>query len=139
MDERRAIGRLKGGDPGGLEALVKAHQVGAVRAAYLVCRDRSLAEDVVQGAFVKAYEKIGGFDERRSFGPWFNRIVVNDAIKAASRRERTTRYEGASPGTIKWRLHAARRRLSKLLRPRVRQEPAQALSGDATEGGGDRG
>ena len=56
MDERRSIERLKEGDPGGLEVLVKTHQVRAVRAAYLICRDRSLAEDVVQSAFVKAYE-----------------------------------------------------------------------------------
>lgn len=199
MDERRAIGRLKRGDPGGLEDLVKAHQVRAVRAAYLICRDRPLAEDVVQSAFVKAYEKIGGFDGRRSFGPWFTKMVVNDAIKAASRRERTTRYEGASPdalledpgmgphelleeteerhrvwraleklppaqravvvqryylgmseaemagtensppGTIKWRLHAAKRKLSELLHPQLREEPVPILPKDATEGGSDRG
>ncbi len=45
--------------------------------------------------------------------------------------------DGSPPGTIKWRLHAARRRLSKLLRPQFREAPA--LSKDATEGGGDRG
>jgi RNA polymerase sigma-70 factor, ECF subfamily len=97
MDERRAIERLKGGDPGGLENLVKAHQVRAVRATYLICRDRPLAEDVVQGAFVEPYEKIETFDGRRPFGPWFRRMVVNDAIRAASRRERTTRHGGGSP------------------------------------------
>lgn len=199
MDERKAIGRLKRGDPGGLEDLVKAHQVRAVRAAYLICRDRPLAEDLVQGAFVKAYDKIKTFDEHRPFGPWFTKMVVNDAIKAASRRERTTCYESASPealledpgtgphelleeaeerrrvwaalaklppvqraaivqryylgmseaemagggnsptGTIKWRLHAARRRLSKLLRPQFREEPVSVISKDATEGGDDRG
>ena len=199
MDERRAIERLKEGDPGGLEVLVKSHQVRAVRAAYLICRDRPLAEDVVQSAFVKAYERIGTFEERRPFGPWFTRMVVNDATKAASRRERTTRYGGASPdslledpntgpherleeaeerrrvwaalaklppaqraaivqryylgmsesemagtgnsppGTIKWRLHAARKRLSNLLRLQFCEGPAPVLSKDAKEGGGDRG
>ena len=69
MDERRSIERLKEGDPGGLEVLAKTHQVRAVRAAYLICRDRSLAEDVVQGAFVKAYERMGTFEEGRPFGP----------------------------------------------------------------------
>lgn len=59
MDERGAIRRLKRGDPGGPEALVKSYQVRAVRAACLICRDRALAEDVVQAAFVKVYEKIG--------------------------------------------------------------------------------
>ena len=199
MDERRAVGRLKGGEPAGLETLVKAHQVRAVRAAYLICRDRALAEDVVQGAFVKAYEKIEGFDEARPFGPWFTKLVVNDAIKAASRRERTIRYDGAEdpaslladpapgphelaeeaeerrrvwtaleklppvqraaivqryylgmseaemagsasspPGTIKWRLHAAKQKLAKLLRPQFREEPEPVLPRDATKGG-DRG
>ena len=197
MDERRAIERLKEGDPGGLEVLVKSHQDRAVRAAYLICRDRPLAEDVVQSAFVKAYERIGTFEKGRPFGPWFTRVVVNDAIKVASRRERTTRYGETSPdslledpnmgpherleeaeerrrvwaalaklppaqraavvqryylgmseaemagsgdsppGTIKWRLHAACKRLSNLLRPQVREEPV--LSKDATEGGSDRG
>ncbi|MGF1470131.1 MAG: RNA polymerase sigma factor [Rubrobacteraceae bacterium] len=179
MDERTAIERLKEGDIDGLEILVKEHQIRAVRAAYLIVRSRPLAEDVVQGAFVKAYEKIAHFDLRRPFAPWFTKIVVNDATKAAKRRERTVplqdsddepdiqladtalgpqelaeaseirrrvwfaleklspvqravivqRYylgmseaemakDGMSPpGTIKWRLHAARKRLAKLLGP----------------------
>jgi len=38
---------------------------------------------------------IKGFDEARPFGPWFSKVVVNDAVKAASRRERTISfYEG---------------------------------------------
>ena len=183
MEEQEAVARLKGGDIGGLEALVRKHQVQAVRTAYLITRDRALAEDIVQAAFLRAYERIGQFDTGRPFGPWFLRSVVNDAVKAASRRERqvsleaSPRGEGASladlladpspgpddlmeaadlrqdvraalgrlppaqraaivlryyldlseaemadelacpPGTVKWRLHAARKRLRTLLRP----------------------
>ncbi len=207
MDERRAIERLKRGDIGGLEALVRSHQTRAVRAAYLICRDRALAEDVVQAAFVRTYEKIARFDAERAFGPWFMKIVVNDAIKAASRRERMIQFqqgeedpvsllvdpqsgpyelaeeaeerrrvwaaleklppaqravvvqryylgmseaemtesETSPPGTIKWRLHAARKRLSKLLGPELRAQgptstrpaPAGPLL-DSGEGGVDR-
>lgn len=89
MDEREAIGRLKGGDIGGLEPLMGLYHTRAVRTAYLIARDRAVAEDVAQGAFVRAYEKIGQFDAGRPFGPWFMKIVVNDAVKAASGRERT--------------------------------------------------
>jgi len=183
MEEREAIARLKRGDVGGLEPLVRQYQVQAVRTAYLITRDRALAEDIVQAAFLRAYERIGQFDAGRAFGPWFLRSVVNDAVKAAARRERlvpleisaeggqtsladlladpnpgpadqaeaadlrqtvwdalgklppTQRaaivlryYLGLSeaemvgeldcpPGTVKWRLHAARKRLRRLLRP----------------------
>ncbi len=88
MNERDAITRLRVGDIGGLEALVREHQVRAVRAAFAITQDRSLAEDVVATAFLKAYESIDQFDTRRPFGPWFLRIVVNDATKAAVAKSR---------------------------------------------------
>jgi RNA polymerase sigma-70 factor, ECF subfamily len=94
MDERNAVERLKRGDIGGLEALVKQHYTHAVRVADLILRDRALAEDIVQSAFVRSYERIGQFDAARPFGPWFMKIVVNDAVKTASRRERTGFYRG---------------------------------------------
>lgn len=188
MEEQQAIALLKRGDIGGLETLVRKYQVQAVRAADLIVRDRALAEDIVQAAFLRAYERIGQFDVGRPFGPWFLRSVVNDAVKAAARRERQvplddetgemvsladlladpapgpgelaeqaeTRqavwatlgellpaqraaivlryYLGLSeaeladelacpPGTVKWRLHAARKHLRALLRPLWSPEP----------------
>jgi RNA polymerase sigma-70 factor (ECF subfamily) len=83
--EQHAISRLKAGDIGGLEVLVRAHYVRAVRAAYLVTQDRPLAEDLVQAAFIRAYERIAQFDAARPFAPWFMRSVVNDAVKAVQR------------------------------------------------------
>ena len=66
---------------------MRLHHTRAVRAADLIVRYTALAEDVVQSAFVRAYERIGQFDSHRPFGPWFMRVVVNDAVKAVSRRE----------------------------------------------------
>jgi RNA polymerase sigma-70 factor (ECF subfamily) len=93
MDERKAIEQLKQGDIQGLETLVRAYQVQAVRAACLVTHDRRLAEEIVQAAFLRSYERIEQFDVDRSFGPWFLRIVVNDAVKATARRKRTVPLE----------------------------------------------
>lgn len=87
MEDRTAIPRLKQGDLSGLETLVKRYQVQAVHAAYAIIFDRALAEDIVQSAFVKVAEKIHQFDEERPFAPWFFRIVVNDAIKAAKKQK----------------------------------------------------
>jgi len=95
--ERAAVARLRRGDVGGLEALVRAYQARAVRAAYLVTRDRALAEEVVQEAFVRAYERIGQFDPARPFGPWFVRSVVNAAVRAAEREGRLAWAPAADP------------------------------------------
>jgi RNA polymerase sigma-70 factor (ECF subfamily) len=99
MDERDQIARLQQGDLSGLAGLVATHQVQAVRTAYLICHDRALAEDIVQAAFLRAYERITQFDPSRPFGPWFLRSVINDAIKAADHRERglSLDHDGGGP------------------------------------------
>lgn len=89
MEDQTAISRLKQGDLKALETLVQRYQVPAVHAAYLIVRDRSLAEDLTQNAFIKAMERIHQFDEQRPFAPWFYRIVVNDAVKLAKKQMRS--------------------------------------------------
>jgi len=89
MDDLQAIRRLKNGDIGGLEFLIARYQAKAVRTAYLVTHDEPMAEDVVQDAFVRFYERIRHFDVERAFEPYFLRMVVNAALNAVERESRT--------------------------------------------------
>ena len=84
MEEGAAIDRLRSGDIGGLEILVRLYQDQAFDAAYLITRDRAQAEDVVQAAFLRAFERIHQLRTLRSFQPWFLRSVVNSALSAAT-------------------------------------------------------
>ena len=100
LEEQQAISRLKQGDLDGMEILVECYQVKAVYAAFLIVRDFKLAEDIVQSAFLHAAQKIGQFDESRTFEAWFLRIVVNAAIKAAGRQKRFVSLEGVQDKEI---------------------------------------
>ena len=80
------------------DALIRIYQTQAIRAAYLVTHDVSLAEDIVQSAFIRAYERSGQYDASRPFGPWFLRNVVNSAATAASRRGRLVPFNHAASG-----------------------------------------
>ncbi len=88
LEEQQAIVRLKQGDLRGMETLVKRYQMQAVYSAYLIVRDLKQAEDIVQSSFLHAAQKIHQFDERRPFGAWFLRSVVNAAIKVAKHQKR---------------------------------------------------
>jgi RNA polymerase sigma-70 factor (ECF subfamily) len=87
MEESQAIDLLKQGNLRGLDTLVQQYYFRAVKTAYLIIQDRDEAEDVVQNAFLHAYEKI---DQLRGeqFGPWFLRSVVNASIKAARKQKK---------------------------------------------------
>jgi len=79
-EERAWVRGAQAGSAADLEALFRHHWPGAFRAAYLVVRDASAAEDIAQEAFISAIRALDRFDRRRPFGPWLHRIVVNRAI-----------------------------------------------------------
>jgi RNA polymerase sigma-70 factor, ECF subfamily len=88
ISETQAITRLKEGDQSGLEVLVNRYQARAVHAAILILHDPRLAEEIAQASFVHAAQKIHQFDDRRPFGPWFLRSVINAAIQESNRQRR---------------------------------------------------
>ena len=97
MEEREAIARLQRGDITGLEALVRRYQQPALEAAFLVTHNYALAEDIVQSAFLRAYERIGQYDTTRPFAPWFLRSVVNSALTAVT-GQRAVSWEACFSG-----------------------------------------
>lgn len=89
MAEAEAIRQIQAGNIDGLKALVEQYQLQAVRTAVLITHHLPLAEEVVQSAFLRFYERAHHFDPDRPFAPYFLRMVVNAAIKAARRQDRT--------------------------------------------------
>jgi RNA polymerase sigma-70 factor, ECF subfamily len=70
--------RVRGGDTGAFDALIRRHLEPAVRlATRLLGGDDAAAEDVVQDSFLAVLESVDAFDLRRAFAPWFYRIVAN--------------------------------------------------------------
>ncbi|PQJ78669.1 RNA polymerase sigma factor [Polaribacter porphyrae] len=48
--------------------------------AFRYVKDRFIAEDVMQEAFIKAFKKIDSYKNEVPFGAWLKRIVVNQSI-----------------------------------------------------------
>jgi RNA polymerase sigma-70 factor (ECF subfamily) len=91
LNEQEQILRAKNGDVAAFEMLVRSHQQIALRVAYLVVGDPTMAEDVTQEGFVKAYRALPRFREDGSFRPWLLQIVRNEALNQRRRRGRQER------------------------------------------------
>jgi RNA polymerase sigma-70 factor (ECF subfamily) len=81
--------RAVAGDVGAFEELYQA-TVGRVFALCLrMCGDRSLAEELTQEAFVRAWQKLPSFRGASAFSTWMHRLTVNVVLghqRSAGRR-----------------------------------------------------
>jgi RNA polymerase sigma-70 factor (ECF subfamily) len=96
----RTLERARRGDPGAFEDLVRTYQGDVWRFAYHFTRDRALADDVTQEAFLRAYRFLKGFRGDSRFTSWLFRIVRNCAMDQI--RARNVYVERVTPisGTV---------------------------------------
>ena len=93
------VARAKAGDEGAFRALVERHGRAVFRLAFRMTGNEQDAEDVVQEAFLKAYRRIGQFEDRAAFGSWLHRITANcayDVLRARARKREDA--AAAEPG-----------------------------------------
>src|SRR3954466_9971314 len=77
--------------------LVEEHER-AYRAAWLVLRDRQLATDAVQEAFLRVWRFRGSLPSGDAVRPWLYRVVVNTSISALRHDRPRRASEVAMPG-----------------------------------------
>ena len=71
------------GEQDAYEELVRRYQKPALNTAYLSLKNRFLAEDAAQDAFVTAWLRLDTLREPSRFGPWVCRIAGNTARNMA--------------------------------------------------------
>jgi RNA polymerase sigma-70 factor (ECF subfamily) len=86
--EKELIDRLKAGDHGAFEILVRLHYRSVYHMAYRYMMDHGGADDVTQESLLKAFHAIGSFREESSFKSWLLRITSNTALNALRSRGR---------------------------------------------------
>jgi RNA polymerase sigma-70 factor (ECF subfamily) len=79
-DDRAAIRAVLSGDKDAYGTLVVRHSARLFRLAFRITGNEADAEDVVQEAFLRGYQKLEGFESRSDFGTWIYRIAVRCAL-----------------------------------------------------------
>jgi len=78
--DQALVERAKNNDYGAYEQLYEKH-VGRVFALCVrICKDRDMAEDLAQEAFILAWRKLDSFRGDSAFGSWIYRIATNTAL-----------------------------------------------------------
>ncbi len=84
------VERVRAGDLSAYDTLVRKYERQIFRIAQHITQNREDAEDVMQDAFLKAYEKLDQFQGNAKFYTWLVRIAVNESLMRL-RKRRTSR------------------------------------------------
>src|SRR5260370_33336483 len=82
-----AVERTLAGDRDAYRVLVDRHSRNIYRLAYRMTGNRHDAEEVVQEAFLRGYQKLKQFAGTSNFGTWVYRIAANYAIDLLRQRK----------------------------------------------------
>jgi RNA polymerase sigma-70 factor (ECF subfamily) len=99
MDQDRVV-RAQNGDQQAFQSLTVAHHPRLYRVAYGILRDRHLAEDATQQAFLDIWRNLPTLEDPARFGGWSYRILVHACYAEARRRPDWARESDIGPSQV---------------------------------------
>lgn len=95
VSDEEVIARVRAGEIELYEIIMRRHNQRLYRVARSIVRDDNEAEDVMQDAYVRAYEHLDQFAGESKFATWLTRIAVHEALRRARRHNR---FQEMAPG-----------------------------------------
>jgi len=93
LTDTELVARSKDGDSAAFGELVRRGERIVYNLSYRFMRDPSLAEDMAQEAFLKAYRLLGGFRGDCSFSTWLYRVTSSVCLTELNRRKKRGEVE----------------------------------------------
>jgi RNA polymerase sigma-70 factor (ECF subfamily) len=91
--DQEIVTRVRAGDTGLYEIIMRRYNQRLYRVARAILRDDAEAEDVIQDAYVRAYQHLDQFAGSAPFSVWLTRIAVNEALRRLQQRKRSRQFE----------------------------------------------
>jgi RNA polymerase sigma-70 factor (ECF subfamily) len=86
------IKRLRAGEEAAWGELHRDHYPRLWSSVQRILNNPTMADDVVQEAFIKAHRDIRHFEGNSQLGTWLYRIAVNQALDTVRKKQRTDRW-----------------------------------------------
>ena len=91
--DEEVVDRVRSGATALYELIVRRYNQRLYRIARAILRDDTEAEDVMQEAYVRAYQHLGQFEGRAPFATWLTRIAVHEALARLRTRQKMRQLE----------------------------------------------
>jgi RNA polymerase sigma-70 factor (ECF subfamily) len=100
LPDEEIVDRVRAGDLASYELLMRRYNRRTFRIARSIVRDDDEAEDIVQDAYVRAFEHLDQFSGLARFSTWLTRIALYEALARRRRRERVHVVDLSDPHNV---------------------------------------
>jgi RNA polymerase sigma-70 factor (ECF subfamily) len=88
LSDKEVVERILSGEKRLFELLIRKYNQRLYRIARSIVTEDSEIEDLMQCAYIRAYEHLGKFEWRSSFSTWLVRILVNECLSHLKKKHR---------------------------------------------------
>src|SRR5690348_6815479 len=90
VSDEDLVGRIRCGETALYEIVMRRYNQRIYRVARAILRNDADAEDVMQEAYVRAYEHLNDFAREAKFATWLTKIAIYEAFARLRKRAMTT-------------------------------------------------
>jgi RNA polymerase sigma factor (sigma-70 family) len=97
INDEEVVDRVLRGEKGAYELIMRKYNQRLFRIARAYLQDEDEIEDIIQEAYIRAYEHLPRFEKRSAFSTWLIRILINEALAHVKHRRRFSPLTYAGP------------------------------------------
>jgi len=135
LSDEEVVERVLAGDTALYEVVMRRYNTRLYRVTRAILKNDGEAEDVMQDAYVRAFQHLGQFEGRAKFSTWLTRIAVHEALARARKAKRFEDWDdmnesmqneiAATPQTSNPESETASVEMSKILEQAIESLPQQ--------------
>jgi len=91
--ESRIINQILTGEKKLFELLMRRHNPSLFRIGMAIINNDADVEDIMQTAYIHAYEHLSDFNHKSAFGTWLKRIMINECLLQLRKKKRTVNLD----------------------------------------------
>ena len=96
LSDNEIISRVLQGEKDLYVHIVRKYNQRLYRVGMSIINDDAEVEDIMQVAYIKAYENLGKFKYKSAFSTWITKILINESLLRLKKRKQSfTRRPGA--------------------------------------------
>lgn len=91
--DNEIINKILAGEKKLFEQLMRRHNPSMFRIGMTILNNDADVEDVMQTAYINAYQHLSSFRQEAAFGTWLKRIMINECNQQLKKRKRGVRED----------------------------------------------